>query len=282
MPNYLKVKLSCKKPDPAGLTPAQIKYNVATQFLRAYTVTPDPKTYSVKLNVTSVDIRQGGAPDQCAGAGIYEFAGRRADRRSPARGALDESPPRPARQGGGACRSRRPAIRGSQPHRLLAGSKDEDSTLALQQVQNIAVQLSTARTTTSQLEAAQREVAQLTRDPAQALSAPAVAAAPVVENLRVQEATAAAQLASLEGTYGERHPLVVSAKSQLEQLRQHLGEEAQRAGPATRSADAPGPEQRAPVAGPDDPAHGGPHRRKPRPAATAPACLRPDRRQNGL
>jgi uncharacterized protein involved in exopolysaccharide biosynthesis len=55
LPNFLQVDLGCRARDPSLLSPAQIKYNVATQVLKAYTITPDPKTYSVKLAFTSKD-----------------------------------------------------------------------------------------------------------------------------------------------------------------------------------------------------------------------------------
>src|SRR5262249_21148167 len=112
---------------------------------------------------------------------------------------------------------------------LPSAQQGEENTLALQEIQNLAQGLTAARTTRAQLEAAQQEVARLPDEPDRALSAPAVAAAPLVENLRTQEVAASAQLASLLGTYGDRHPLVVSARAAVQSLRQRLTEETARA-----------------------------------------------------
>jgi len=242
LPNFLKVSLGCKKPNPGQLTPVQLKYNVATRFLRAYSVNPDPKTYSVKLSVTSTDPHKA---SRLTNTVADEYMKSQVDERigEAARAAISLNP-RLIQLSKEVSLADSAVQEFKEANHIvdLPGSQEPNNTLAMQEVQSLAIQLSAARSTRAQLEAAQQEVGRLALNPAQILSAPAVAAAPVVENIRVQEATAAAQLASLQGTYGPRNPLVASAKNQVDQLHQRLSEEAQRAaqqlGAQTRQAQA--------------------------------------------
>ena len=55
LPRFLQSYIRNKPLDPGLLTPAQLKYNVATQVLKSYDVAPDAKTYTVKISFTSVD-----------------------------------------------------------------------------------------------------------------------------------------------------------------------------------------------------------------------------------
>src|SRR5262249_22533143 len=80
---------------------------------------------------------------------------------------------------------------------LSSGNSGAGNTIVPQELQQPIQAVATARAPRTQLEPAQAEIARLASDPKQTLSGPAVAAAPVVENLRVQEATASAHLASL-------------------------------------------------------------------------------------
>ncbi|HXJ03143.1 MAG TPA: polysaccharide biosynthesis tyrosine autokinase [Micropepsaceae bacterium] len=229
LPKAVQVRFGFIPPNPTGLSADQIKYNVATQVLNSYAVAADPKTYTVKVSFTSVDAVKA---SRIANRFAAEYMASQVDERVAAsdRAAIWLNPhlvelSKKVEQADRAVEDFR------QAHHIvdLPGAQGDNNTLALQEVQNLAQGLSTARNTRAQLEAAQQEVAQLRDDPERALSAPAVAAAPVVENLRVQELTAAAQLASLKGTYGERHPLVVSATNALQELRTRLTEEASRA-----------------------------------------------------
>jgi len=229
LPNFLQVSLSCKARTSGTLTADQIKYNVATQVLKAYTVNPDPKTYSVKLDFTSID-----AAKACrlANAFAEEYMARQVDEQiAEAERAARSMNPKLEQLSQEVARADRAVEAFKEANHIvdLPGSLNQSNTLALQEIQNLSQELSTARSTRAQLEAAQAEVQRLTVDPDLTLSAPSVSAAPVVENVRVQEVTAAAQLASLRGTYGERHPLVVSAKNELSKLQDRLKEEAQSA-----------------------------------------------------
>jgi capsular exopolysaccharide synthesis family protein len=56
-----------------------------------------------------------------------------------------------------------------------------------------------------------------------------VSSVPIVENLRVQEVTAAARLADLQGTHAAGHPLVIDAAQALAKIREHLRDESLRA-----------------------------------------------------
>ena len=229
LPKFVRPYLIKTPPDPSRLTPEQVTYNVASQVLKAYAVISDPKTYSVDLSFTSVDAAKA---SRIANRFAAEYMALQVDERVAAsdRAAIWLNP-RLAELSKKVEQADRAVEEFREANHIvdLPSAQGEDNTLALQEIQNLAQGLNAARTTRAQLEAAQQEVAQLRTDPDRALSAPAVAAAPVVENLRVQEATAAAQLASLMGTYGARHPLVMSAKNALQELQGRLTQEADRA-----------------------------------------------------
>ncbi len=228
-PKFLQVDLGCRAKDPGSLTPAQIRYSVATQVLKAYTVNPDPKTYSVKLDFTSVDPVKA---SRLANAFAGEYMARQVDQQiAEAERAARSMSPKLAQLSREVARADRAVEAFKEANHIvdMPGSQNQNNTLALQEIQNLSQELSSARSTRAQLEAAQAEVKRLAADPGLALSVPSVAAAPVVENVRVQEVTAAAQLASLLGTYGERHPLVVSARNEVAKLQDRLKQEAQRA-----------------------------------------------------
>jgi capsular exopolysaccharide synthesis family protein len=233
LPKAMQVRLGFVPPDPGTLAKDQIKYNVATQVLGAYAVAADPKTYTVKVSFTSVDPAKA---SRIANRFTAEYMASQVDEHVAAsdRAAIWLNP-RLAELSKKVEQADRAVEAFRQSHHIVnlpgvsGDQSDGSNTLALQEIQNLAQGLSAARNTRAQLEAAQQEVAQLRDDPERALSAPAVAAAPVVENLRIQELTAAAQLASLKGTYGERHPLVISATNALQELRTRLTDEAGRA-----------------------------------------------------
>jgi capsular exopolysaccharide synthesis family protein len=234
MPGFLQIRLGCKKPDSSTLTPEQVKYNIVSQVLKAFSVTPDAKTYTVKLDVSSVDARKAA---RLANIWADEYMKTQVDQKvSDADRAMSELKPRLQQLGHDVASADSAVEKYKEEHGIVTltgpattGPQDNSNTMALQEVQSLNLELSTARTARAKLEAAQQEVRRVGTDPGQALSAPAVAAAPLVENLREQEATIAAQLASLKGTYGPRHPLVVSAQQQLDEVHQRLGQEVGRA-----------------------------------------------------
>ena len=229
LPKFVQRFLQSTPPDPSRLTPEQLKYNVATQVLRAYSVTSDPKTYSVDIAFTSTDAAKA---SRVANRFAAEYMASQIDERiASSDNAAIWLNPRLVELSKKVAQADRAVVEFREANHIvdLPSAQGEDNTLALQQIQNLAQGLTAARTTRAHLEAAQQEVSRLQDDPDRALSAPAVAAAPVVENLRIQEVTAGAQLASLLGTYGDRHPLVISAKNALQELRDRLQEEANRA-----------------------------------------------------
>jgi succinoglycan biosynthesis transport protein ExoP len=229
LPKFLQNYVRDKPLDPRALTPDQLKYNVATQVLKAYYVSLDAKTYSVSVTFTSVDAQKA---SHLTNVFVEEYMKSQIDERMVAANnaaiwlnpRLEELKKKVEETGRAVAKFR------EQNHIVdLATSPAQDNTLALQEIQNLAQGLATARATRAQLEAAEQEVARLASDPSQTLSAPVVAAAPIVENVRTQEVTTQAQLASLMGTYGDRHPSVVSARNALRVLRERLAEEANRA-----------------------------------------------------
>jgi len=229
LPGFLQVKLGCRKRDAGLLTPDQLKYNVASRVLQAFTVTPDPKTYSVKLDVTSVEAAKA---SRLANLWAAEYMKAQVDEKvAEAARAIASLNPRLQQLGKDVARADSAVEDYKQSNHILSlpGAQGENNTLALQEVQSLSLELASARTARAKLEAAQQEVRKIQRNPSQALSAPAIAAAPLVESVREQEAVAAAQLASLQGTYGERHPMVASARNQIAELRQRLDQEVQRA-----------------------------------------------------
>ena len=228
LPASLQPYVRNKPLDPSRLSTAQLKYSVATQVLSAYQVNSDPKTYTVDITFTSVDPEKA---SRVTNAFVEEYMKAQIEERVEASDrAADWLGPRLEELSRKMERTGRAAAEFRAANNIVdLPGMSEGTTLATQEIQNLAQGLAQARTTRAQLEAAQQEVQNLLSDPSQALSAPAVAAAPIVENLRVQEATAAAQLASLQGTYGDRHPQVVSAANALNTLRERLSQEAARA-----------------------------------------------------
>ena len=229
LPGFLQVRLGCRKRDASQLSPEQLKYSVVSRLLKAFTVSPDAKTYAVRLDVASVDAKKA---SRLANLWADEYMKAQIDEKiAAADRAMASLNPRLQQLSKEVTRADQAVEAYKESNHILSlpGLLGGDNTLALQEVQSLGLELAAARTARAKLEAAQQEVRRVRNDPSQALSAPAVAAAPLVESVRELEASAAAQLASLRGTYGERHPLVASAQKQLEELRQRLSEESLRA-----------------------------------------------------
>lgn len=228
LPHFLRTLFVSKPLDPTMLTPAQLKYNVATQVLKAWDVEPDAKTYTVKMTFTSVDSEKAA---RIANAFVDEYMNTQIDAQAAdADFASSWLAPRLAALRKKVEDADRAVEEYKEAHNIIdyPSQQPEENTLALQEVQNLEQDLSGARTKRAELEAAQQEVQKLLIHPDQALSVPSVADAAVVENARVQEAAAAAHLAELTATYGDRHPLVIAAKGELEQLHQRLNDEVAR------------------------------------------------------
>ncbi|HUN50363.1 MAG TPA: polysaccharide biosynthesis tyrosine autokinase [Candidatus Sulfotelmatobacter sp.] len=229
LPAVLQHYVRSKPLDPSRLTPAQLKYNVATMVMKAYDVSSDAKTYSVKVSFTSIDAEKAA---RIANAFVEEYMKTQVDDQIAAsdKAAAWLNPKLAELSKKVADTSQAVEDFRAQHHIInLPAAQPEGNTLALQEVQNLAQDLSTARTTRANAEAAEREMQQLLKDPGNALSAPVVAQAPVVENVRIQEVTEAAHLAELRGTYGEKHHLVQEAEASLKKLRERLKQEVRRA-----------------------------------------------------
>lgn len=229
LPRFLGHLLGTIPIDPGPLTPEQVRYTVATKVLGSYTVSADAKTYTVKISLSSVNAAKSA---RLTNVFADEYLKEQIDERAiAAANAANWLNPRLVELKHKLAQATLALQEFKDAHHIvdLPGSQGESNTLALQEVQNLTQALATARATQTELEASQEEVRRLSSDPSQALSAPAVAAVPLVETLRVQETTAEAQLASLLGTYGPKHPLVASAKEELAKIRERLAEEARRA-----------------------------------------------------
>ena len=212
LPGFLKKLLVSKPPDPNYLTPEQRRYNVATRVLKAYDVSLDSKTYTVKVSFTSTDAEKAA---RIANAFTQEYMKSQIDEKlSATDNAIGWINPHLASMKERVEAADRAVEEYRTAHGIinLPNQQPEGNTIALQALQNLTQDLSNARATRSKLEASEQEVQRLIANPGQALSAPVVATAPMVEAVRVQEATAAAHLAELRGTYGEHHPLVVAAR----------------------------------------------------------------------
>jgi capsular exopolysaccharide synthesis family protein len=229
LPGFLARHLRNKPLDPSRLTEAQLKYGVASRVLKALDVTGDTKTYTVRVSFTSADAEKA---SRIANAFVEEYLKSQVDDRiaaaNRAAGWINAHLAELKTHVDSADRAVE-AFREANNIVDYPSAQAEGNTLALQQIQNIAHELATARATRAQLEAAHQEVEKLIANPDYALSAPAVASAPVVENLHIQEVTAAARLAELSGTYADGHPLIIDAKSALKKLREQLKVEARRA-----------------------------------------------------
>lgn len=230
MPSFLQPYVLSRPLDPSLLTPAQLKYNVATQVLKALDVEPDARTYTVKINFTSVDSQKAA---NIANAFANQYLKSQMDDQAKysdyAAQWLDQhigDLSKKVQETGAAVAQFRAAHHIIDYPSTVAGQPEAD-TLALQQVQGLEQSLEEARANTANLEAAQKELQQLASNPNRALSAPTVANAAVVENVREQEVTAEAHLAELRGTYGSQHPLVLQAQGAVTALRQRLREEVQ-------------------------------------------------------
>src|SRR5262249_23109690 len=147
-------------PDASMLSPEQVKYNVATQILNSYSVTTDPKTYSVDIAFTSIDAAKA---SRVTNAFTAEYMASQVDERV---AASDKAAiwlnPRLAELSKKVEQADRAVEEFRQANHIIdlpSAQQGEENTLALQEIQNLAQGLTAARTTRAQLEAAQQEVA---------------------------------------------------------------------------------------------------------------------------
>lgn len=97
-----------------------------------------------------------------------------------------------------------------------------------QQLTQISAELITARSDRTALEARLRTVERLDRNSQGYESVPEVINNPVIGSLRSQEAKALQRIADLGTEYGPRHPTIVAAKSELEDIRTNIRREVSR------------------------------------------------------
>lgn len=108
-------------------------------------------------------------------------------------------------------------------HLMRAGGE----TIPGRELTGLTTQLGDARADLARKQARYDEIRALasSRGAAAVNSDPTVLASPLIEKLREQEATAAAQVAQLEERYGPRHPQVLAARAMLGDVQGKIGRE---------------------------------------------------------
>ncbi len=107
-------------------------------------------------------------------------------------------------------------------------TQTSDSTLVEQQVSEVNSQLIAARATTSEAAARLRQARELMKSEGGIFSIPEVLSAPLIQNLRLQEASLVGESAQMAQEYGPRHPRMVNMAAELEDIRAKIGEEVER------------------------------------------------------
>lgn len=104
----------------------------------------------------------------------------------------------------------------------------DGGTVATRQVQEINTQLISARAATSQTEARLRSAQSMVRDGIGIEGAADVLSAPLIQRLREQEAEVRRKEAELASRYGERHPNMINARAERQDIQRKIGEEVQK------------------------------------------------------
>ena len=107
-------------------------------------------------------------------------------------------------------------------------TQTSDSTLVEQQVSEVNSQLIVARATTSEATARLRQARELIGSEEGIFSIPEVLAAPLIQNLRMQEASLVGESAQMAQEYGPRHPRMINMAAELKDIRGKIGEEVER------------------------------------------------------
>ena len=107
-------------------------------------------------------------------------------------------------------------------------TQTSDSTLIEQQISEVNSQLIAARATTSEAEARLRQTRELMRSEGGIFSTPEVLAAPLIQNLRMQEASLVGESAQMAQEYGPRHPRMINVTAELLDIRAKIAEEVER------------------------------------------------------
>jgi succinoglycan biosynthesis transport protein ExoP len=106
---------------------------------------------------------------------------------------------------------------------LLAGLNG--NTLISQQISDLNAQLIVARTSRTEAEARLGQIRRLASAPGGASAAADVLGSPVIQSLLTQEAEVKREVAQLADEYGERHPRMISARSELRDVQAKISAE---------------------------------------------------------
>ncbi len=107
-------------------------------------------------------------------------------------------------------------------------TRTSDSILIEQQISEVNSQLIVARATTSEADAKLRQARELMGSEGGIFSTPEVLAAPLIQNLRLQEAGLFGESAQMAQEYGSRHPRMINITAELLDIRAKIGEEVER------------------------------------------------------
>lgn len=104
-------------------------------------------------------------------------------------------------------------------------TQTSDSTLVEQQISEVNSQLIAARATTSEADARLRQARELIGSEDGIFSMPEVLAAPLIQNLRLQEAGLVGESAQMAQEYGPRHPRMINITAELKDVGAKIAEE---------------------------------------------------------
>ena len=107
-------------------------------------------------------------------------------------------------------------------------TQTSDSTLIEQQISEVNSQLIAARATTSEADAKLRQARELMQSEDGIYTAPEVLAAPLIQSLRMQEASLVGEAAQMAQEYGPRHPRMINVNAELKDIRTEILDEVQR------------------------------------------------------
>ena len=107
-------------------------------------------------------------------------------------------------------------------------TQTSDSTLIEQQISEVNSQLIAARATTSEADARLRQARELMQSEDGIYSAPEVLAAPLIQSLRMQEASLVGEAAQMAQEYGPLHPRMINVNAELKDIRTEISEEVDR------------------------------------------------------
>ncbi len=104
-------------------------------------------------------------------------------------------------------------------------TQTSDSTLIEQQISEVNSQLIAARAATSEADAKLRQARELSLSEDGIYSTPEVLAAPLIQNLRMQETSLVGEAAQMAQEYGPRHPRMINVEAELVDIRTRISEE---------------------------------------------------------